>query len=90
MSEGKYITVQEAGRRGGTKTRQRHGRAHFERAGKLGGRKVVEKYGREHFERVGRLGGQKVKELIALGKQTLAERETEEKPAEPSGASTGS
>ncbi|MFN2526316.1 MAG: hypothetical protein ABR505_08640 [Actinomycetota bacterium] len=51
----------EAGRKGGTTTKQRYGEEHFERIGKIGGKKGGEttkkRYGREFYERIGRLGG---------------------------------
>lgn len=40
MPERGEITVREAGRLGGLRTRDRHGPEHFERIGRLGGSKV--------------------------------------------------
>ena len=82
MTEQEPISTREAGRRGGRKTAERHGKAHFSRAGKLGGAANAAKHSREHFVEIGRMGGRKVSELIALGKQRAeqAQEQTESKP----------
>lgn len=53
----------EAGRRGGLKTKERHGREYFGRIGRLGGRKGGEstkrRYGVEFYRAIGRKGGSK-------------------------------
>lgn len=60
-TEGFKMSRAEAGRKGGTTTKQRYGDQHFERIGKIGGKKGGEttkrRYGREFYERIGRLGG---------------------------------
>lgn len=65
----KELTVQEAGRKGGTTTAQRHGHEFYEKIGKKGGEARKEALGHEGYEELGRKGGQKVRELIAKGKQ---------------------
>ncbi len=51
------MTCAEAGRRGGGVTKERHGRAHYERMGKLGGERLKELYGHEHYAAIGAKGG---------------------------------
>lgn len=76
------ITVREAGRRGGTKVRERHGIEHFKRIGHLGGTTTAQRYGTEFYREIGRKGGLKggarVRELIARAK-ALERAEKEER-----------
>jgi general stress protein YciG len=39
-SEERPLTCREAGRRGGTKTKERHGPEHYRRIGEIGGQKI--------------------------------------------------
>ncbi len=63
------MTVREAGRRGGTKVKERHGIEHFKRIGHLGGTTTAQRHGTEFYKEIGRKGGLKggarVRELIA-------------------------
>ena len=52
------MTVQEAGRKGGSK----------------GGNITFKRYGREFYHEIGTKGGQRVRELIKEGKETQQER----------------
>ncbi|MGH2830860.1 MAG: hypothetical protein ACRDJM_10295 [Actinomycetota bacterium] len=57
------ISRAEAGRRGGLKTKERHGSEYFGRIGRLGGRKggesTKQRYGVEFYRAIGRKGGSK-------------------------------
>jgi general stress protein YciG len=68
--EEKEMTVQEAGRRGGKTTAERHGHEFYEKIGKKGGEARKQALGPEGYEELGRKGGQKVKELIEKGKKS--------------------
>ena len=69
------LTVQEAGRRGGLKVRNKYGKGFYEEIGRKGGKKgglvVKQKYGSPFYQEIGKKGGQKVKRLIAKGKRSL-------------------
>lgn len=65
---GESLTVQEAGRRGGSKTAERHGREFYQRIGKKGGAANVAKHGHEHFRAIGLKGGRHTSELMAKGR----------------------
>ena len=58
------MTVQEAGRLGGSKggkiVRDRYGHEFYEEIGKLGGEKVASERGHEFYEEIGRKGGETV------------------------------
>ncbi len=69
MAEDKEMTVQEAGRKGGRTTAERHGHEFYEKIGKKGGEARKQSLGPHGYEALGRKGGQKVKELIEKGKQ---------------------
>ncbi len=69
MAEKGAMTVREAGRRGGTTTRQRHGEGFYKSIGKKGGDTTKKRHGREHYEKMGKKGGATVKRLVALGKR---------------------
>ena len=66
------MTVQEAGRRGGRSTAERHGHEFYEKIGKKGGEARKRALGPTGYEALGRQGGQKVRELIRRGKQAEA------------------
>lgn len=61
------MTVQEAGRRGGMKTAERHGHDFYEKIGKKGGEARKQALGPKGYEELGRRGGQRVRDLIARG-----------------------
>jgi len=46
------VTVQEAGRRGGERTKERYGSANFEKIGRKGGSATYKKHGVEHYKRM--------------------------------------
>jgi general stress protein YciG len=73
MSRGE-ITVQEAGRKGGTRTSQTHGREFYQEIGHRGGQKggttTSQKYGPRFYSEIGHKGGQRVRELINEGKRS--------------------
>jgi general stress protein YciG len=50
------ITVRQAGRRGGTRTLERHGREHFQAIGRKGGNRTAELY-RDLLSEFGKRGG---------------------------------
>lgn len=74
MAEKGEISVREAGRRGGSKVRDKYGREFYEKIGKVGGKKggstTKERYGPDYYKRIGTMGGQRVKELIAKAKES--------------------
>ncbi len=63
------MTVEEAGRMGGEKTSETHGKEFYSEIGKKGGDKVAEEKGPEFYSDIGHKGGQKVKKLIEEGKE---------------------
>ena len=67
------MTVSEAGRKGGERTSQTHGREFYQEIGHMGGQKggraTRDKYGPDFYSEIGHKGGQKVKRLIEEGKQ---------------------
>ncbi|MCX6644217.1 MAG: hypothetical protein NT043_03315, partial [Candidatus Bathyarchaeota archaeon] len=63
------MTVAEAGRRGGERTAQTHGREFYEEIGRKGGEKVSQERGPEFYSEIGRKGGQKVRKLVREGKE---------------------
>jgi general stress protein YciG len=67
------MTVQEAGKKGGTKTSQTHGRDFYQqighKGGKIGGEATSKKYGPAFYSEIGHRGGSRVRELINKGKQ---------------------
>lgn len=58
---GEKMSRQEAGRKGGVATRDRHGAEHYKAIGAAGGRKggqaTARLYGPEHYREIGRRGG---------------------------------
>ncbi len=63
------MTVKEAGRRGGTTTKKRHGPEFYQGIGTKGGNTTMQRHGREHYLRIGKKGGAQVSKLVALGKK---------------------
>lgn len=61
------------GRKGGRRTKERHGDAYYLAIGLKGGAATLDKHGVAHFARLGKLGGAKVKELIRQGKAANGE-----------------
>ena len=51
------MTVAEAGKRGGERTAQTHGREFYERIGRKGGEKVAAERGSEFYSEIGSKGG---------------------------------
>jgi general stress protein YciG len=72
VSEKGEISVREAGRRGGTKVREKYGSEFYQKIGKVGGTKggstTKARYGEEYYKKIGKMGGQRVRELIERGK----------------------
>jgi len=68
------MTVEEAGRKGGEKTSETHGREFYQeighKGGEKGGRATSEKYGPEFYSEIGHKGGERVRELIEEGKES--------------------
>jgi len=72
------MTVAEAGRRGGEKTSQTHGREFYEQIGRKGGEKVAQERGPEFYSEIGSKGGtERAKQhegtSEAMGKTSLEE-----------------
>lgn len=53
----KILTVIEAGRRGGQKTSETHGREFYKQIGRKGGEKVAAERGPEFYSEIGSKGG---------------------------------
>ena len=77
------MTVREAGRKGGSKVRDKYGIEFYQQIGQKGGTTTWETHGKEFYQKIGKMGGTKggarIRELIAKGKQVEAEQENEEK-----------
>lgn len=67
------MTVQEAGRKGGTRTSQTHGREFYQeighKGGQIGGEATSRKYGPSFYSEIGHKGGSRVRDLINKGKR---------------------
>ncbi len=72
MPEKGAMTVKEAGRKGGEKTKKTQGPDFYHRIGRLGGETTKERHGPQHYEKIGRKGGQRVRQLVAAGKRAQA------------------
>jgi general stress protein YciG len=48
-----------AGRKGGTRCRERHGLEHYARAGRKGGTTTLARHGKAHYAKLGHTGGSK-------------------------------
>lgn len=71
MKNGKgNMTVSEAGKKGGDKTRETHGHDFYQKIGQKGGETTSREHGPEFYEQIGHKGGQRVRELIEEGKET--------------------
>ena len=68
------MSVREAGKKGGRRTSETHGREFYQEIGHMGGEKggraTSERHGPEFYSEIGHKGGQKVKRLIEEGKQS--------------------
>ena len=64
------MTVQEAGKKGGRRTRESHGREFYQQIGQKGGETTSREHGPSFYQEIGHKGGQRVKELIEEGKET--------------------
>jgi uncharacterized protein len=72
MAQKGDLTVQEAGRRGGTSTKKKYGGDFYKAIGKMGGETTKERHGHEHYEKIGKMGGSKVSQLVKLAKKVNA------------------
>lgn len=59
MATKRIISVEEAGRRGGNTTKEKHGIEHYKKITSKGGNTTLQKHGKEHFSNAGKLGAQK-------------------------------
>lgn len=64
------ITVAEAGKKGGMRTRESHGHDFYQKIGQMGGETTSREHGPEFYQEIGHKGGQRVKQLIDEGKGT--------------------
>ena len=62
------MTVQEAGKKGGQKTRATHGHEFYQEIGRKGGDTTSREHGPEFYHEIGTKGGHKVRDLINEGK----------------------
>ncbi|HEY3280655.1 MAG TPA: hypothetical protein VGN26_00130 [Armatimonadota bacterium] len=77
MSEQKEpMTVKEAGRRGGSKVRDKYGSDFFKSIGQKGGKQTAASHGHEFYQTIGKKGGAKggarVRELIERARREEA------------------
>jgi len=63
------MTVSEAGKKGGKKTRDTHGHEFYQQIGRMGGETTSREHGPDFYQQIGHKGGQRVKELIEEGKE---------------------
>lgn len=67
------MTVREAGKKGGSTTRDRYaGTGYYQKIGRKGGKRTREKHGPEFFETIGKRGGARLAELARRGKAAEA------------------
>ena len=59
---GREMTTEEAGRMGGEKTSETHGREFYQEIGHKGGEKTAETHGKEFYQSIGKKGGEAVSE----------------------------
>ena len=52
----------EIGKKGGNKTKEKHGLEHFQSLAKEGGKANAKKYGNPHFSKIGQKGGETTRE----------------------------
>lgn len=64
------MSVQEAGQKGGARTRETHGHDFYQKIGRMGGETTSREHGPEFYEQIGHKGGQRVKDLINEGKES--------------------
>ena len=64
------MSVGEAGKKGGMKTRETHGHDFYQQIGRKGGETTSKEHGPGFYQQIGRKGGQRVRELINEGKGT--------------------
>ena len=69
MAEKGAMTVAEAGRKGGRKTKQTQGPDFYRTIGKMGGEATKQTQGPGFYERIGKKGGLTMKKLLAAGKK---------------------
>jgi uncharacterized protein len=76
------MTVREAGRKGGSKVRDKYGKEFYQQIGQKGGTTTWETHGKEFYQKIGKMGGTKggarIRELIAKGKEAEANEQGEE------------
>jgi len=53
------MTVREAGRKGGTKVREKYGPDFYKEIGRKGGTATWETHGKEFYQKIGKMGGEK-------------------------------
>ncbi|MFA7253604.1 MAG: hypothetical protein WC107_03540 [Patescibacteria group bacterium] len=69
MNKGQ-MTVGEAGKKGGLRTRESHGHDFYQNIGRKGGETTSRVHGPKFYQQIGQKGGQRVRELINEGKGT--------------------
>jgi len=62
MTEKKPTTVQEAGRKGGRRVKEKYGQAFYVDIGKKGGRIIAETRGSDYYAQIGKKGGETVRQ----------------------------
>ncbi len=72
------ITVGEAGRKGGERTSETHGKEFYEKIGHKGGEKTAATHGPDFYREIGHKGGEKggqrVRELVKKGEEAGYEK----------------
>jgi uncharacterized protein len=69
MAEKGAMTVGEAGRKGGRKTKQTQGPDFYKKIGKKGGATTKERYGPDFYEKIGKKGAAAAKRSKAAAKR---------------------
>ncbi len=64
------MSVQDAGRKGGERTKETHDHNFYQQIGRKGGETTSREHGPEFYEQIGHKGGQRVRELINEGKES--------------------
>jgi len=84
-SHPKKMSKREAGKLGGSRTKERYGTEHYRKigriGGKLGGSRTKERYGLVYYQTIGKMGGESRKEKENNEKQAKKKATRTRRPA---------